>query len=63
MMVSPSNPQAVVSEVAENAMGLYEVVAETMFKYCEVFVDWIVPPMLKASARDSGPRTGMLSGD
>ena len=61
IMVSPSKPQAVVFEVALQIKGLYDVDADTMFKYEPVLTDWIVVPMLNVSAVASGPSTGVES--
>jgi hypothetical protein len=30
-----------------------------ILRYCEVFFDWIVVPMVKSSPLASGPRTGI----
>ena len=37
------------------------MLAVKIFRYCDVLVDWMVEPMVKASALDSGPITGFVS--
>jgi hypothetical protein len=46
IIVSPSNPHAVVLAAASHFSGLYDVVAFCMFRNWLVFRDWIVPPMV-----------------
>lgn len=59
MIVSPSSPQAVVVAVASKESGKYEVLASPIFKYRDVFVLWMVSPIVKYSDVASGPMTGV----
>lgn len=61
MMVSPSRAQAVVDGVESKVSVLYDVESARLFRYSDVFVDWIALPMLNFSADDSGPITAMVS--
>jgi len=60
MMVSPSRAHASVSAVVPNVNGKYDVLALPMLRYMLVFVDWIVPSILKYSLEVTGPRTGLV---
>ena len=45
--------------VASKDSGRYEVLASPMFKYRDVFVLWMVSPIVKYSDVASGPMTGV----
>lgn len=60
IIVSPSSPQPVVVAVASKESGRYEVLASPIFKYRDVFVLWMVSPIVKYSDVASGPMTGAV---